>query len=367
MSRFKLKINHLPVVILLLVFSVPGFHTVHAENGVPPSGEAPAGEVLRPLHLGRCIGDIESMIHFYHDLLGNGLLAERDQSFDFFSSQPLTDFVSSPKQAEYRAVNMPVPGTSIRPGEVPEMVVEVIEFRNIERHQYMPGLQDSGVSSLKLIVRDLDGMLANLKEAGVLVLTAGGEPVAVPAMPGLSGSARAVIVRDPDGYPVELLEITPAPETSAPSESNIIGAHISLVVDDIEATQSFYRNLIGPELQTWAGDSFRKDENLNKLRNTTGAEIRVGSMLVPGSALIIELLHYRNIDSVPYRPVVQDIGTAHVGFMVKDMDVMMDRLGAAGVSTLGRNGGWYYLNPDTRALYTRDPNGFFVELMERKE
>ena len=44
----------------------------------------------------------------------------------------------------------------------------------------------------------------------------------------------------------------------------------------------------------------------------------------------------------------------------------MGRLKSAGIKTLGRNGGWYYLNPDVRALYTQDPNGFFVEVMERK-
>lgn len=367
MFRYNSKSCNLTALILLLVLLFSDHSSSQAaDNQLPPAGIAPPGEVLRPGHLGRCIGDIERMVHFYHDLLGNGLLAERDQTFNFFSTEALTDFVSSPREAEYRAVNMPIPGTSANPGKVPEMVVEVIEFRNIERHLYTPALQDPGVSSLKLILRDLDAALSRLKEAGVPIVTAGGEPVNVPTMPGLVGNTRAIIVRDPDGYPVELQELTPVPETNAPADSNIIGAHISLVVESIEKSQTFYQGLIGPDLQSWAGSGFRTDEGFNKLRNTPGAEYRLGTMLIPGSGTVMEFIQYRNIESRPYTPVIQDIGVGHVAFMVRDMDIMMERLTAMNVSTLGRNGSWYYLNPDVRALYTQDPDGFFIEVMERK-
>ena len=179
----------MPIIRLCLVlclFACGHKSALAGQVSTPPSGMAPAGVVLRPGHFGREIGDIERMIHFYHDLLGNGLLAERNQSFNFFASQPLTDFVSTPKQAEYRAVNMPIPGTSPDPGKVDNMTIEVIEFRNIERHQYLPGLQDSGVSNFIFILRDLDSELAALKKAGVLVISHGRSP----AGPGRYGPCR---------------------------------------------------------------------------------------------------------------------------------------------------------------------------------
>ncbi|HWK55222.1 MAG TPA: VOC family protein, partial [Hyphomicrobiales bacterium] len=287
-----------------------------AQADTPPSGAAPAGDILRAGHLGRSIGDIGRTIHFYHDLLGAGLAGNRDPLPRFFASQPLTDFVTSPPEAEYRAINMPLPGTSVEPGTVPEMVVEVIEFRNFDRHQYQPGLQDAGVSNLKLIVRDLDRALATLKEAGVLILTEGGEPVAVTPTPGLSGSARAIIVRDPDGYPVELVQLTPAPASNAPADSNLLGAHISLVVNDLDTSLNFYSTLLGPDLRTWKADDFTMDAAYNQLRNTPNAEHRLATMLLPGTATIMELIQYRGIASTPYRPEVQDIGVGHVAFMV---------------------------------------------------
>lgn len=333
----------------------------------PPSGSATAGDVLRPGHLGRTIGDLQTAVHFYHDLLGAGFAGDPTQPSRFFSSQPLIDFVSSPPQSEFRAVNMPIPGTSVDPGTVPEMVVEVIEFRNIDRDQYIPRLQDPGVSNLKLVVRNLDNAVAALKEAGVPVISAGGSPVNVIPMPGFTGNARAIMVRDPDGYPVELVEISPAPATNAPDGSNIIGAHASLVVADIGQTLNFYRGLIGPDLRTWQSTDFRRDDAYNQLRNTPNAERRLATMLIPGSSFIVELIQYRNIENKPYRPKIQDIGPGHLAFMVKDMDLILKRLAELNTKTLGREPGAYNLGPTTRAIYTQDPDGFFLEIMENKQ
>lgn len=111
-------------------------------------------------------------------------------------------------------------------------------------------------------------------EQGVPVVTVGGAPVEVPLMYGSGMRKRAVIVRDPDGYPVELVELTPAPATTAPDESNIIGARISLTVSDLEATSESYRRLVGPELEFWTRPDFVRDDSYNQLRNTPGAEYR---------------------------------------------------------------------------------------------
>ena len=352
----------------LLLFAGVLMQSACTQNsGEPPSGVASSGNVLRPGHLGRTIGDLPTIVHFYHDLLGAGFIGDPDAPVSFFATQPLIDFVTSPPESEFRSVNMPIPGTSVAPGDVPEMVVEAIEFRNIDRHQYLPDMQDPGVSNLTLLVRDLDKTVATLKEAGVIFVTEGGEPVDVSPVPGLTGTARAVIVRDPDGYPVELMQLTPTPETNAPAGSNIIGAHIARVVADLDTTMDFYRHVIGSDLQTWESPDFQLDEAENRLRDTPGAEERLGTMLLPGSGVLMELIQYRNIESTPYHPKIQDIGVGHVAFMVKDMDLVLERLDAEGVKTLGREPGAYQLNPKTRAIYTTDPDGFFLEVMERQE
>jgi len=138
------------------------------------------------------------------------------------------------------------------------------------------------------------------------------------------------------------------------------------VVADIDATQRFYRKLIGPDLRSWSGSSFQSNAAYNQLRNTPDAEYRLGTMLIPGSSVIVEFIQYRNINSKPYRPVIRDIGVGHVALMVKDIEVMLQRIQAAGAKTLGRNGSWYALTPEVKSLYSQDPDGFFIEVMERK-
>ena len=91
----------------------------------PPTGVAPAGDVLRPGHLGRQIGNVELMIHFYNDLIGLDLLGPRGRPRPFGSKDTgpaLLEFVQlgqgvpNPMDARNRAVILPIPGTSTAKG-----------------------------------------------------------------------------------------------------------------------------------------------------------------------------------------------------------------------------------------------------------
>src|SRR5690606_36158353 len=137
---------------------------------------------------------------------------------------------------------------------------EAIEFRNMERHQYVQNLDDIGGSHLVLLVRDLDSAVSRLKEEGVRIVTEGEEPVAVPLMYGENRTKRAIVVRDPDGYPVELVELTPTPATTAPADSNLIGARISVTVEDLAASTKLYEDLVGSGMEFWTSPDFVKDE-----------------------------------------------------------------------------------------------------------
>jgi catechol 2,3-dioxygenase-like lactoylglutathione lyase family enzyme len=330
-----------------------------------PAGSAPAGDVLRPGHLGRTTGDLERIIHFYHDLLGTGIQGERHQDRPFWSSKGLIDFANSPRNAEFRAVILPIPGTTAETGKGTDMAIEAIEFRNIERHQYIQQLQDIGGSHLILILRNLDKTLGRLQAEGVPVITSGGKPVTVPAMPGVHGVKRAVMVRDPDGYPVELMEFSPAPATTAPAGSNIIGARVSITVADLEATEKLYQDLVGPDLQFWTSPAYIRDAAYNALRNTPGAEYRNGLALIPGSPVLLEFVQYRKIKQRHISPRLQDIDVAHLLFMAKDLDVIMPRIRAAGLHTLATSGEPVFIVPKVRALFVTDPNHFFIEFMQR--
>lgn len=327
-----------------------------------PVMTAPPGNVLRPGHLGRETGDLERIIHFYHDLLGTGINGDRHAARPFWSSPGLIAFANTPKVAEFRAVILPIPGTAAEPDQGKEMTIEAIEFRNMERHQYVQKLTDIGGSHLVLILRDLNGALDRLQAEGVPIISAGATAV---AFTGTKPLIRAVMVRDPDGYPVELMQQTPAPATNAPADSNIIGARISVTVADLEATEKLYTDLVGPELQFQSSPKFIKSTAYNKLGDTPGAEYRYAIGLIPGSPVPLEFVQYRNTEQRWIQPKLQDIGVAHILFMVKDLDVVMPRIRQAGLHVLAASGEPVFIAPKVRAVFVPDPNHFFMEFMER--
>ena len=367
--------DHLRAVVisgLILFFfcTTSPAQTKWAVLDAPPTGFAPAGDVLRPGHLGREIGNVELIIHFYHDLLGLGLYGPRSAPRPFGSKETgpaLLEFVElgvgvpNPMDARNRAVILPVPGTSMPGG--PEMAIEAIEIKGIESRPYRPSMSDPGASCIKLIVRDLDKTLAVLKDELVPVITAGGEPVIISYYPGLKGKVRAVFVCDPDGYPVELMELSPPPETTAPAESNIIGARVSMVVDDLETTCRWFRHLVGNDLRFWLSPTVKGDKTQVELTGVSG-DFRMAMALIPGSPVVMELVEYKDHVRNFVHPNIQDPGTAHILFMSRDVDTVMPRMKSAGLHTLSTSNGPVFIGPSTRSFFVANPDGFWAEFMD---
>ena len=224
-------------------------------------------------------------------------------------------------------------------------------------------MTDPGASYIKLIVRDLDKTLATLKDELVPVITTGEEPVTMSDYPGVTGEMRAVFVRDPDGYPVGLVEITPPPATSAPSDSKVLGAIVSLVVEDLETTCRWFQDLVGPDLKFWASPSFISDDSYSTLIGTVG-RFRLAQALIPGSPVVMEFIQYEYHDKSARRPNFQDPGAAHILFMAKDVDVIMPRVRAVGAQPLSGSGGPTFIGPGTRSFFITGPDGYWAEFMD---
>jgi catechol 2,3-dioxygenase-like lactoylglutathione lyase family enzyme len=195
----------------------------------------------------------------------------------------------------------------------------------------------------------------------VPVISAGEKPVLLPAYPGITGKIRAVFVRDPDGYPVGLFEIASA-QGAAP-ESNVLGARVTLVVDNLETTCRWFQNLVGPDLKFWLNSSLIDDKAYDELTGIPGP-FQMAIALVPGSPVIMEFIQYVNHNKKFVRPHVQDPGTGHFLFMAKDVDVIMSRVRAAKLQTLSKTGGPVFIGPVTRSFFITDPDGFWAEFMD---
>ncbi len=339
-----------------------------ATLAAPPAAIVPPGDTLRAGHLGREVGDLPDIVHFYSDLIGLGLVGPRTAPLRFMVSHPLAEFAELGEDANaYDSVSrvslLPIPGTAATAGG-PQMTIEAIEIKGIRSRPYRPALSDPGASYLKLIVRDLDSTLAVLRSERVPVITVGGDPVALSGWPGMAGQIRAVFVRDPDGYPVELMQVTPAPPSTAPPDSKVLGARVAVVVDHLEATCRMYRRLVGPGLQFWVSPTLLGDESDAKLTNHAG-RFRLAVAMVPGSPVALELLEYAHHNRRFKHAFIQDPGTAHFLFMTKDDDVIAGRVRAAHLHTLSRSNAPVFLSSTVRSFFVPDPQGFWLEFMDR--
>jgi catechol 2,3-dioxygenase-like lactoylglutathione lyase family enzyme len=339
-----------------------------ATLNAPPTGTAPPGDALRPGHLGRQIENVELDTHFYHDLIGLELRGNREAPRAFGMNRGLQEVaelaqgVPDPHLQASRVVLLPIPGTAAAQGG-PEMTIEAIEIKGIPTAPFRPALTDPGASYLKLIVTDLDTTLKVLKEERVPIITPGGVPVEVPSWPGMTGKMRAVFVRDPDGYPVELMQVTPAPQSTAAPGSKVLGARVTVVVDNIEKTARMYQSLVGPDFQFWISPSLMGDPAYQDLTGIS-SRFRLAQAMVPGSPVVMELIEYQHHPKHFKRPHFQDPGAAHFLFMSKDDDVMIQRVKALGLHTTSTTNAPVYISKTTRMFFVTDPQGFWLEFMD---
>lgn len=311
---------------------------------LPTLAQAPPSDVvIGSGSFSPIVADLEKSLAFYNDLLG----ATPPPTTPAWGADPaLVNFLGVPG-AQVRVGNVRIPGSALR--------VEIVDFKDLERKPVKPRLQDPGAVRLILIVRNVDTLLSHLKEKGVAVVTAGGAPVAV----NTPSKGRAVVVKDPDGFFVEILQPDSLPETTAPAASNVVDAHFGLTVEDTEKTVRFYRDVLGFQPRT--GASFVTDKALSDLMATPGAQARISSAAIPGSRVEIEFVEFRGIDRKPIGARIQDPGATRLQLRMKDTDAAVKSLVSAGgtVITTGGNGGPIDMQ-GLRVAIVRELNNLFL-------
>ena len=162
-----------------------GFVVEMLNVATPPAD--PPGSVIAGASFEATVRDSEQTVKFYNELLGFDLKL----GAAFNDNQQMASTAGAPG-ASFRQSTARVPGTTVP--------FTLIEFRNIARKELSGRTQDPGTTVLQLIVRDVTGLTAKLKAAGVPIVTTGGVPVQV--APGL----KIAIVKDPNNMLLELAE-----------------------------------------------------------------------------------------------------------------------------------------------------------------
>jgi catechol 2,3-dioxygenase-like lactoylglutathione lyase family enzyme len=171
-----------------------------------------------------------------------------------------------------------------------------------------------------------------------------------------------VFVRDPDGFFIEISQRTPAPPTTAPDTSNIIGGAFEVIVADLDQTLHLYRDVLGFQTvppTAWDGNKLMMDT-----AGTPGAQFRRSAALIPGTSVMMAFMEFKDIDREPLHSRVQDPGTPILQVGVRDIDATVKALKAAGATVISKNGE-PVLNGTSKFCIVRDPNNLFLELFQR--
>jgi catechol 2,3-dioxygenase-like lactoylglutathione lyase family enzyme len=292
---------------------------------------------------------LDKSLAFYNGLLGLKTDAPRTASAKDTPPPPILQLEGTP-DARMRWSHVTFPGT--------QWWAEPLEFGDIDRKPVTPRLQDPGAVTLIFHVRGLDGVLARLKQAGTPILTPGGSPLSL--NPGIDKS-RAVIVKDPDGHFVQLVEPEPIP-TDAPA-SDVIDGHVRVTIGDTEKTMRLYRDMLG--FQPTVG-AFARNKAFAALTGLEDAQFRITTARIPGEPrLLFEFIEFRGVDRKALDTHIYDPGATRLMFMVRNMDSAVDKFKSAGGTVVSTGGKPVNLGPGGPYLVVRDLNNFFVILRER--
>jgi catechol 2,3-dioxygenase-like lactoylglutathione lyase family enzyme len=224
-------------------------------------------------------------------------------------------------------------------------------------------MQDSGAFTLLVLVRDIDSVAARLKKLGAPVLTIGGEPALVPMGP--DTQARLLMVQDPDGHFVEVVQPPEMPTTAAPATANIVEVRVRLTVEDVPRAIELYQNALGLELVSRS--DFVDNPAVAAAFGMPGSQFRFGMLRVPTSGLTFEVIDFKGVDRKKVRADIQDPGSTRIQLRVRNVDeaiAAFAKFGGEVVSTGGKSLEIPAGNNRLKVAIVREPDNLFAVLIE---
>ena len=210
-------------------------------------------------HFIHAVDDLDTTLAFYNNVFGL-----KGNPSDF--PNPAVPLLTNAPGVTLRLSMLALPGG---------MRLELTHFKGLERKPAQAKYTDPGAASAVFYVRDIDGALANAKKANAPIVTTGGAPVEIATA---KGKARSVILRDPDGFFLQLIQETPA--AGAP-EGNVHRVSLAYTMENADATRAFYTGKLGIELT--GSPAYSKDPAMLKLVGApAGTEFRKLSGVIPG-------------------------------------------------------------------------------------
>ena len=336
----------------------------------PPPNPTNKTGVIGLMHAIHSTNDVEKTLVFYQSVFAlNGQV----RGFDPKGPRILTN---SPT-ASLRVAMMNLTGHT----GPSALNFELTQFGDLERQtNKQPDIQDSGAPMMKWLVRDLDTVVANAKKVNAPIVTKGGAPVTAPTP---IGTARAIIMRDPDGYFVEAIQATPAiiaatdaeplpgrgrgPAANAapatpPPPSQVVGAIIGLTVRDMDETLKYWNGVLAMEMPA-AGKFVNDQAMLDLMGLPKGASFRVSSGVISGSPARIEFIEVKGVPRKPFDLRVTDAMACGMAIRVGHIRDLLAKIKANGGRVLSKDETLVEWSETLRNVFVKDPNGLNLELV----
>ena len=206
---------------------------------------------------------------------------------------------------------------------------------------------DPGAARLIIQATNIDPIFLALKKAGAAVVTHSGAPVRM-------RDTREALLRDPDGYLIDLVE------------GDALTVSMGLTVNSLQETAKFYHDMFGFQmhgLTEFASDLAVADA----LGLPMPAAYRTMTAIIPGTSALIQFAEFsKRLDRTPFRHPVSDPGTPAISLRVAGLDRLLDRLKSAGATVVSQGGVPVQFSPTIRDVFVEDPNGFKIELYEQR-
>jgi catechol 2,3-dioxygenase-like lactoylglutathione lyase family enzyme len=310
-----------------------------AQTGSP---DQPKPQIRSLSHAIHAVEDLDTTLAFYREVFG---LNGTPQDFP----NPAVPQLTNAPGVTLRLSMMRLPGA---------MLFELTHFKGLERKPARAAYTDPGAASIVLYVRDLDRAMANAKRANAPIVTTGGEPVEITTA---RGKARSILLRDPDGFFVQVVQETPA--LGAP-EGNVHRVSLAYTIESVESTAKFYTAMMGLELT--GPSAFLKDPEMLKLVGAPeGTEFRKLTGVIPGPPAYVEFTEFRGVPRTKFHLRVRDPGAPAMAIQVINLSGMVAQMKAAGTNLISANGQIVDFGNGTHNIFVEDPNGMNIELFER--
>lgn len=299
------------------------------------------------------VSDLERSVRYYRAL--GFSLADEGKS-QWINDEAENRLYNTPAGALSRTAVLTMPGSA----SGAPFALLLREYKGFDRgsRANFPARNPSA-AHFGIMVPDADALWGRLKSAGLLRALSWDEKLV--RMPGQTSGGIAYVM-DPDGFSIEIIGV--GAEPPQPSLH-----HLGLAVLDSVKAKSFYAGLLGARFPEKTADWLSGDM-YDAAVGGRGFVIRLMNgnfpqASAPAAQIPFELVEYQkptrnDVDDYRY----SDVAVSCVGFQVSGLDLLFERLKAAGI-TVWSQGGMVQKKDGTRAVVVRDPDvGAYVELFE---